>query len=162
LQNRSFNYTIFHWLKLETIMKSTLSSNTLGIYSPLFSLVITLALLSLGSNVHAATGAETYQQVCAACHTTGINNAPKLGNKTQWGKLIKEGQANISADGYYGVRAMPARGGNPNLTVGEFAAAVVYLANQAGAKWQDPDQAMLKTINERLAKKQAQAANKKS
>ena len=76
--------------------------------------------------------------------------------------LIKEGQANISADGYYGVRAMPARGGNPNLTVAEFAAAVVYLANQAGAKWQDPDQAMLKTINERLAKKQAQAANKKS
>ena len=143
-------------------MKHTNSNYTLSYYSQLFSLVITLVILSLGSNAYAATGAETYQQVCAACHTTGINNSPKLGDKTQWGKLIKEGQVPITADGYYGVRAMPARGGNPNLTVAEFAAAVVFLANQAGAKWQVPDQAMLKAINDRLAKKQAQAANKKS
>jgi hypothetical protein len=57
---------------------------------------------------------------------------------------------------------MPARGGNPNLSVAEFAAAVVHMANQAGANWQNPDEAMLKTINERLATKHAQANAKKT
>ena len=144
------------------MMKHALSSRVSSFHPALFCSVITLGMLSLGANSYAATGAETYQQVCSACHATGLNNAPKVGDKKQWGKLIKEGQAHISADGYYGVGAMPARGGNPNLSVAEFAAAVVHMANQAGANWQNPDEAMLKTINERLAKKQAQAAAKKT
>jgi len=143
-------------------MKYVLSSRISSFHPAQFFCVITLGMLSLGANSYAATGAETYQQVCSACHTGGLNNAPKLGDKKQWVKLIKEGQAHISADGYYGVRAMPARGGDPNLSVAEFAAAVVYMANQAGANWQNPDEAMLKTINARLAKKQAQAAAKKT
>ena len=144
------------------MMKYVLSSRISSFHPAQFFCVITLGMLSLGANSYAATGAETYQQVCSACHTGGLNNAPKLGDKKQWVKLIKEGQAHISADGYYGVRTMPARGGNPNLSVAEFAAAVVYMANQAGANWQNPDEAMLKTINARLAKKQAQAAAKKT
>lgn len=76
-----------------------------------------------------------------------------MGDKKQWGKLIKEGQAHITADGYHGVRAMPPKGGKPELSIAEFAAAVVYMANQAGANWKDPDEAMLKDINKRLAKK---------
>ncbi|MEI7565309.1 MAG: c-type cytochrome [Burkholderiaceae bacterium] len=144
------------------MMKYVLSSRISSFHPAQFFCVITLGMLSLGANSYAATGAETYQQVCSACHTGGLNNAPKLGDKKQWVKLIKEGQAHISADGYYGVRAMPARGGDPNLSVAEFAAAVVYMANQAGANWQNPDEAMLKTINARLAKKQAQAAAKKT
>jgi mono/diheme cytochrome c family protein len=109
--------------------------------------------LSFFSLLSIASGEETYKAVCANCHTTGLNKAPALGDKKQWGKLIKEGQVAITADGYYGVRAMPAKGGKPDLAVAEFGSAVVYMANQAGASWKEPDDAMLKAINQRLAKK---------
>jgi mono/diheme cytochrome c family protein len=109
--------------------------------------------LSFFSLLSLAGGEETYKAVCSNCHTTGLNKSPVLGDKKQWGKLIKEGQVHITADGYYGVRAMPAKGGKPDLTVAEFASAVVYMANQAGANWKEPDESMLKDINKRLAKK---------
>lgn len=41
----------------------------------------------------------------------------KLGDQTAWGKLISEGQVIITAQGYVGVRAMPPRGGNEDLSV---------------------------------------------
>ena len=109
--------------------------------------------LSFLSSLSMANGEETYKAVCSNCHATGLNKAPMLGDKKQWGKLIKEGQAHITSDGYYGVRAMPAKGGKPDLSVPEFASAVVYMANQTGANWSEPDDAMLKDINKRIAKK---------
>jgi cytochrome c5 len=84
-----------------------------------------------------------------------VAGSPKVGDTKVWGKLIREGQAHITADGYNGVRNMPARGGRSDLTVAEFGAAVVYMANQAGANWQDPDEAMLKKINANIEKRKA-------
>jgi hypothetical protein len=52
-----------------------------------------------------------------------------------------------------GVRAMPARGGRSDLGVADFANAVVYMANQSGGNWQNPDDAMLKKINARIDKR---------
>jgi cytochrome c5 len=101
-----------------------------------------------------ATGEETFQQVCSTCHAQGDKGSPKIGDVKAWSKLIKEGQANITADGYAGVRAMPARGSKPELSVAEFGAAVVYMANQAGANWKEPDAAMLKKINTRLEQRE--------
>ena len=109
--------------------------------------------LALGATCTWAAGEETFQQVCATCHAQGDKGSPKIGDVKAWNKLIKEGQANITADGYAGVRAMPARGSKPELTVPEFAAAVVYMANQAGANWKEPDDAMLKKINAHLDKR---------
>ena len=105
------------------------------------------------SSFSMASGEETYKAVCSNCHASGLNKAPVLGDKKQWGKLIKEGQAHITSDGYHGVGAMPPKGGKPDLTVTEFASAVIYMANQAGANWKEPDDAMLKDINKRIAKK---------
>jgi hypothetical protein len=39
--------------------------------------------------------------------------------------------------------------------VADFGNAVVYMANQVGANWQDPDEAMLKKINARIDKRNA-------
>ena len=97
-----------------------------------------------------AGGEETYQAVCAKCHAQGVAGAPQVGDKKVWGKLIKEGLVNLSADAYPGVRAMPARGGQSDLALPEFASAVVYMANQSGAKWSEPDEATLKKINARI------------
>ena len=114
----------------------------------LFSLVLVLVSTQAWAN-----GEATYTQVCAACHAQGAAGAPKAGDPKAWGKLIKEGQVNLTGDGYVGVRAMPARGGKPDLSVVEFADAVVHMANQAGANWRSPDEAMLKKIEQRIAKR---------
>jgi cytochrome c5 len=114
-----------------------------------------IAIVALSAASAWATGEETFQNVCSTCHAKGDKGSPKIGDVKAWNKLIKEGQANITADGYAGVREMPARGSKPELSVAEFGAAVVYMANQAGANWKDPDEAMLKKINARIEKRSA-------
>jgi hypothetical protein len=76
--------------------------------------------------------------------------------------LIAEGQVPLTADGYMGVRAMPAKGGKADLSVADFAEAVVYMANQSGANWKAPDADMLKKMEARIAQKsKAKSGNAK-
>ena len=114
-----------------------------------------LLLALCTASAWAVTGEETFQAVCATCHAQGLAGAPKVGDAKAWGKLIKEGQVYLTADGYMGIRAMPARGGRADLNVPDFANAVVYMANLSGGKWQAPDEAMLKKINARIDKRSA-------
>jgi cytochrome c5 len=104
----------------------------------------------------ANSGESTYQKVCASCHTPGVAGAPKLGDQAKWAALIKEGQVQITAHGYVGIRGMPAKGGKPDLSVSDFAASVVYMANQSGASWKNPDDAMLKKIDAEIQRRQTQ------
>ncbi len=97
-----------------------------------------VVVVAAGGAQELRDGKTVYETVCAACHATGVINAPKLGDKATWSKLIAEGQARITADGLKGVRQMPARGGNPDLPEVEFGRAVAYMANQAGANWKEP------------------------
>jgi hypothetical protein len=75
--------------------------------------------------------------------------------------LIKEGQAIITAHGYVGVRGMPAKGGKPDLSIEHFAQATVYMANQSGASWSNPDEKMLKAIDAEIEARKKQLAKKK-
>ena len=81
------------------------------------------------------TGEAVYKAVCFACHSAGLLNAPKVGDAVAWSKLIKDGLASITADAIKGVRQMPAKGGNPDLENIEVERAIVFMANQSGAKW---------------------------
>jgi len=85
------------------------------------------------------TGQQVVTAVCAACHATGALNAPKIGDKTAWAPLIKEGHDQLTETAIKGVRQMPPRGGNPDLTDTEIARAVAYMANQAGASFKEPE-----------------------
>jgi mono/diheme cytochrome c family protein len=114
------------------------------------------SLLLFSGTSLANSGESIYQQVCASCHTPGVAGAPKLGDKAKWAALIKEGQVQITAHGYVGVRGMPAKGGRPDLGINDFAASVVYMANQSGASWKNPDDAMLKKIDAEIQRRQAQ------
>lgn len=82
------------------------------------------------------TGEQVYNTVCTACHGSGLAGAPKTGDKSVWGKLLKEGKEQLTKTAISGIRGMPARGGNPELSDQEVEAAVVFMANQAGANWQ--------------------------
>lgn len=120
-------------------------------------LMVVWAAGTAATEAPAATGEEVYQRVCAACHATGAAQAPKFGDKQGWAKLIKESQATLTADGYVGIRAMPPKGGDPNLSLEDFAKAVAYMARAAGANWKDPDAALLKRIESAVARAQARA-----
>jgi cytochrome c5 len=119
------------------------------------SMPVRLALWSLAmfSFNALADAALTYQQVCAACHGQGVAGAPKMGDANAWKKLIAEGQVPLTSDGYVGVRAMPPKGGKADLSLADFAGAVVYMANQSGAKWKDPDADLIKKMEARVAQK---------
>jgi len=84
------------------------------------------------------TGEEIVQSVCAACHQTGALNAPKIGDRVAWTPLIKDGPKLLVENAIKGIRQMPPRGGNPDLTDIEVARAVAYMANQAGAQFSEP------------------------
>jgi len=84
------------------------------------------------------TGKEVVEAVCGACHISGALNAPKIGDRAAWGKLINKGLGKITEDAIKGVRQMPARGGNPDLSNLEVARAIVYMANLSGASFKEP------------------------
>ena len=84
------------------------------------------------------SGKEIVDAVCGACHATGALNAPKIGDKAAWGKLIAGGLDRLAQNAIKGVRQMPARGGNPDLSDLEVARAVAYMANQSGASFKEP------------------------
>ncbi|MBO1113693.1 c-type cytochrome [Bordetella petrii] len=84
------------------------------------------------------TGEQVFQAVCTACHTAGVAGAPKVGDKAAWAPFIKTGFESMLNVALHGKGAMPAKGGNPALSDYEVARAVVYMANQSGASFEEP------------------------
>jgi cytochrome c5 len=81
------------------------------------------------------SGEEIVKGVCIACHGVGALGAPKIGNAGDWGPRIAQGYETLVKHAIEGIRSMPARGGNAELSDHEVADAVAYMANQAGAKF---------------------------
>ncbi|MBU3611579.1 cytochrome c5 family protein [Polynucleobacter sp. MG-27-Goln-C1] len=117
--------------------------------------ILFTAACTLSLNAFAEPGENTYKQVCAACHASGVLNAPKFGDKTKWAPLIAEGQVTLTAHAYVGVRQMPAKGGVPNMTIETFSDAVAYMANKAGGNWKTPDAKTLVSINKEIESRKA-------
>lgn len=83
------------------------------------------------------TGQEVVTAVCSMCHAAGLMESPKLGDKGQWAPRIAQGYETLVKHAIEGIRNMPARGGNPDLSDAEIASAVAVMANDAGANF-DP------------------------
>jgi cytochrome c5 len=77
------------------------------------------------------SGEQVYQQACAMCHAAGLAGAPKTGDTTAWQARVAQGLPTLYNHAINGIRAMPAKGGNPGLADAEVKAAVDYLAAQA-------------------------------
>ncbi|HYD81576.1 MAG TPA: c-type cytochrome [Paucimonas sp.] len=104
--------------------------------------------------------AEVYKAVCAVCHATGAAGAPKTGDAGAWAARIGQGYDKLVANAVKGIRAMPAKGGNPDLDDLEVAGAVVFMANQSGAKFKEPDLKAAKPAAEAASAPAASAATK--
>ena len=107
---------------------------------PAVCMAFALAML-LTPGTHAAnekTGKEVVDTACIACHGTGVNGAPKIGDEKAWGKRAAQGLSSLTANAIKGIRQMPTHGGNPGLTDFEIERAVTYMVNQSGGNWAEP------------------------
>jgi len=88
------------------------------------------------------TGEEVFKAVCTTCHTAGVAGAPKFGNAGDWAPRIAEGYDTLLHNALNGKGGMPARGGTSPDDYSDFeiSRAVVYMANDAGAKFAEPAQ----------------------
>jgi len=83
-------------------------------------------------------GGAVYTATCAACHDSGMAGSPKTGDKAAWATRLAQGYATLVTHAIEGIRAMPAKGGNPDLDDLEVARAVVFMTNQSGASFKEP------------------------
>jgi cytochrome c5 len=91
-----------------------------------------------GGAAVARSGEEIFKATCAACNETGAAGAPKVGDNAAWATRVKEPFAKLLKDAINGIRAMPPRGGNPDLSDQDMARAVAYMANRSGGRYPEP------------------------
>jgi cytochrome c5 len=65
------------------------------------------------------TGEQAFNKVCSACHSTGVNGAPKIGDHAAWGPRIAQGKDTLYKDAISGKGNMPPKGGTtwPDATI---------------------------------------------
>jgi len=82
-------------------------------------------------------GEEVYKAQCVACHAAGAAGAPKFADVAAWAPRIKQGLETLVTSALKGKGAMGAQAGGDFNDI-EIARAVVYMANNAGSKFEEP------------------------
>jgi cytochrome c5 len=115
-------------------METTLNDKRTGLL-----VVVLLALAQAGlSQAAERSGMEVVNAVCANCHLSGANGAPKIGDKAAWSKRAAQGLTSLTQHALTGMRSMPSHGGKLDLTDLEIGRAVAYMVNKSGGKWKEP------------------------
>ena len=83
------------------------------------------------------TGEQVFQAQCSACHATGAAGAPKFADAAAWGPRIKSGLEVLVNSALKGKGNMGPQGGG-DFSDFEISRAVVYMANNGGAKFDEP------------------------
>jgi len=83
-------------------------------------------------------GSAVYAATCATCHDSGMAGSPKVGDNGVWAARLAQGYDTLLKHAIEGIRAMPAKGGNPDLDDLEVARAVVFMTNKSGASFKEP------------------------
>jgi nitrite reductase (NO-forming) len=73
-------------------------------------------------------GEKLYKSACIACHSSGVANAPKLGDKKAWSPIIAQGMDAMMDVALKGRGAMPARGAS-SADDASLRAAVEYMVS---------------------------------
>jgi cytochrome c5 len=64
---------------------------------------------------------------CAACHDSGVLNAPKLGDKAGWSARIGKGADALYSSAINGIGGMPAKGGRADYSDDDIKKVVDYM-----------------------------------
>ncbi len=98
--------------------------------------LISLCVLALNASSALAadkTGRQVVEQVCATCHATGANGAPKIGDVATWSQHAKKGLVKLTENAISGFGNMPAHGGQANLNDLEISRAIAYMVSSGKA-----------------------------
>lgn len=81
------------------------------------------------------TGADVFEQACAACHGQGIAGAPKVGDGAAWAPRVAQGKDTLykhAIEGFTGKSGMmPPKGGRTDIPDELVRAAVDYMVEQS-------------------------------
>ncbi len=80
---------------------------------------------------------QIYGSVCAACHDAGVLQAPKTGAQEDWEPRFAQGLDTLVTHAVNGINAMPAKGGNPNLSDEDIRKTIVYMLEKSGIQVSD-------------------------
>lgn len=95
---------------------------------------LSVLVLSSGSAFAAErSGKEVVEAVCAGCHASGKDGAPKLDDKAAWAQRASKGLDKLTQNAITGVRNMPAHGGQAALSDLEMSRAVGYMVSSGHA-----------------------------
>jgi cytochrome c5 len=84
------------------------------------------------------SGREVVEAVCAGCHASGAQGAPKIGDEKAWSKRVARGLFSLTQNALNGIRKMPPHGGRWELSDDEMRRAIVHMVNLSGGKWVEP------------------------
>ena len=81
-------------------------------------------------NVKHGTGEQIFARACSACHGSGTNGAPKIGDSAAWRPRLEKGINELVLSAINGHNKMPSRGGFANLSDLDIRAAASYMASK--------------------------------
>lgn len=85
--------------------------------------------LPAGTKAAHRTGEQIYKAQCSKCHATGVNGAPRPGDRAAWIPRLHNGADAAVASAVHGHGAMPARGGLADLSDEEIRETMFYMFN---------------------------------
>lgn len=74
-------------------------------------------------------GEQIVQAQCAKCHQSGLNGAPRIGDRDAWIPRLRQGLDLLVRSAINGHGPMPPRGGMNDLSDSEIRGAIVYMFN---------------------------------
>ncbi|MDO8310486.1 MAG: c-type cytochrome [Sideroxyarcus sp.] len=115
-------------------MHSALSSAWLRLLLVLAPLVLWVFSLVPADGVAVASdrqiGREVFLQNCAACHVTGVAQAPRVSVITEWEPRLATGRQNLLNSVLRGKGGMPPKGGNASISDAQATAALDYMVGR--------------------------------
>ena len=106
--------------------------------------ILPLAAIAAGLCLPAAAqqptrpGVAVYEAQCVACHATGKDGAPMVGDRKAWAPRAARGLSGLTQTAITGLRKMPPHGGRLDLPDIEIRRAIAYMVNHSGGKWTEP------------------------
>lgn len=93
-----------------------------------------------GTPVGQRTGEQIFNKVCIQCHAAdgNIPNAPRITNNSEWAPRIAKGFETLFNNALNGFNAMPAKGGQADLTDDELKRAIAHMTNESGGNFEAP------------------------
>ena len=83
-------------------------------------------------------GKDVIDAACGACHLTGKDGAPRIGDAAAWAARTGQGLTMLTEHALKGIRKMPAHGGSSGVSDLELQRAIVYMVNNSGGRWIEP------------------------